>query len=92
MTFIPEGILTLNSLLADATEQMHLLLRFDTLGAAALTSQNYVIKNVVVVELYPTAIRNTAYAFTGLAATIGTMLASQIFLLVSGKPKNKSFT
>ena len=69
--------------LTEATEQMHFLLRLRTLGATALISQGYIIRNLVVVELYPAAVRNTGFSFVGLIGKLRSMVAPQIFLIVS---------
>uniref|UniRef100_A0A0N4UUG2 MFS domain-containing protein n=1 Tax=Enterobius vermicularis TaxID=51028 RepID=A0A0N4UUG2_ENTVE len=60
---------------------MHFLLRLRTLGATALISQGYIIRNLVVVELYPAAVRNTGFSFAGLIGKLRSMVAPQIFLI-----------
>ncbi|VDM43085.1 unnamed protein product [Toxocara canis] len=57
------------------------LVRYCALGAAAMSSQLYLTKTVVMVELYPTAIRNIATSFMGLLSRVGNILAPQLFYL-----------
>ncbi|VDM46825.1 unnamed protein product [Toxocara canis] len=57
------------------------LIRYCALGAAAMCSQLYLTKTVVMVELYPTAIRNIATSFMGLLSRIGNVIAPQLFYL-----------
>uniref|UniRef100_A0A0N5AIT4 MFS domain-containing protein n=1 Tax=Syphacia muris TaxID=451379 RepID=A0A0N5AIT4_9BILA len=69
--------------LKNAEKEWHLFLRYSTLAAAAFTSQGYITKNVVVVELFPTAIRNIANSFMGVTSRVGSMFAPQLFNLAS---------
>lgn len=82
MTFVNEILLIVAPFL-DAEKEWHLFLRYSTLAAAAFTSQGYITKNVVVVELFPTAIRNIANSFMGVTSRVGSMFAPQLFNLVS---------
>ncbi|VDK51350.1 unnamed protein product [Anisakis simplex] len=57
------------------------LVRYCALAAAAMCSQLYLTKTVVMVELYPTAVRNIATSFMGLLSRVGNILAPQLFYL-----------
>uniref|UniRef100_F1LC34 Solute carrier family 22 member 16 n=2 Tax=Ascaris TaxID=6251 RepID=F1LC34_ASCSU len=63
------------------TPDYQFLIRYCALAAAAMCSQLYLTKTVVMVELYPTAIRNIANSFMGLLSRFGNTLAPQIFYL-----------
>lgn len=63
------------------TPDYQFLIRYCALAAAAMCSQLYLTKTVVMVELYPTAVRNIATSFMGLLSRVGNTLAPQIFYL-----------
>lgn len=76
-------IFFLISIISELTPDYQFLIRYCALAAAAMCSQLYLTKTVVMVELYPTAIRNIANSFMGLLSRFGNTLAPQIFYLVS---------
>ena len=54
-----------------------------SLSATALCSQLFVVKNVIIAELFPTAVRNIAASFASTVARFGGVLSPNLFLLES---------
>ncbi|KAF1752001.1 hypothetical protein GCK72_018555 [Caenorhabditis remanei] len=62
-------------------EEYSLIIRIATLLASATASQVFITKSMVLMEFYPTVIRNSAVSFKSSASRIGTILGPQLFIL-----------
>ncbi|CAB3396713.1 unnamed protein product [Caenorhabditis bovis] len=65
----------------DIDEEYSLIIRISTLLASATASQVFITKTIVLMEFYPTVIRNSAVSFKATASRIGTILGPQLFIL-----------
>ena len=54
-----------------------------SLSATAICSQLFVVKNVIIAELFPTAVRNIAASFAATVARFGGIFSPNFFLLES---------
>ncbi|CAI2354042.1 unnamed protein product [Caenorhabditis sp. 36 PRJEB53466] len=62
-------------------EEYSLIIRVATLLASATASQVFITKSMVLMEFYPTVVRNSAVSFKSSASRIGTILGPQLFIL-----------
>ncbi|CAI5451216.1 unnamed protein product [Caenorhabditis angaria] len=62
-------------------EKYAFIIRFSTLLASATASQVFITKTMVLMEYYPTVIRNSAVSFKATASRFGTILGPQLFIL-----------
>ncbi|CAO4378849.1 unnamed protein product [Caenorhabditis nigoni] len=62
-------------------EEYSMIIRVATLVATATASQVFITKSMVLMEFYPTVVRNTAVSFKSTASRIGTILGPQLFIL-----------
>lgn len=70
-------------------EDYSLIIRVATLLASATASQVFITKSMVLMEFYPTVIRNSAVSFKSSASRIGTILGPQLFILVISPKKSQ---
>ncbi|CAL2042362.1 unnamed protein product [Caenorhabditis brenneri] len=62
-------------------EEYSFIIRVSTLLASATASQVFITKSMVLMEFYPTVVRNSAVSFKSSASRIGTILGPQLFIL-----------
>ncbi|CAJ0962103.1 unnamed protein product, partial [Mesorhabditis belari] len=59
------------------------IVRYLVMSAGSMVAQIYVVNGVTCSEIYPTAVRNIAYATTQISGSIGSILGPQLFHLSS---------